>query len=215
MDQIYSILNTALTFLQNSTNDWGFAIILMTLLIKTIFLPLTWKQKRAMQNQQIVAQKIKELKKVHGSDKTRLNQETIKVMQEHGSGLAVFLPVLLQMPVFYLMYRLFVSIVSDSSSILIPWISSLKLPDPYFIMPVLCVTAQLLPNILAATGIIKNQSLSQGGKSMAVVSAVVGFLFMFQAPVALGIYWMVSALYSAAELILFSFFQQRKLLPAS
>lgn len=215
MDQIYLLLNTTLTVMQNGTNDWGFAIILMTLLIKTIFLPLTWKQKRAMQKQQIVAQKINELKKIHGSDKSRLNLETIKVMQEHGSGLAVFLPVLLQMPVFYLMYRLFVSIVSDSSSILIPWISSLKLPDPYFIMPVLCVTAQLLPNILAATGIIKNQGLSQGGKSMAVVSAVAGFLFMFQAPVALGIYWMVSALYSAAELILFSFFQQKKLLPAS
>lgn len=214
MDQIFMLLNTILNLLQNSTNDWGIAIILMTLLIKTLFLPLTWKQKRAMKQQQIVSQKINDLKKIYGSDKSRLNQETIKVMQEHGSGLAVFLPILLQLPVFYLMYRLFVSIVSDSSSILIPWISSLKLPDPYFIIPVLCVTAQLLPNILAATGVVKNQSLSQGGKTMAVVSAVVGFLFMFQAPVALGIYWVVSALYSAFELIIFSIFEKKKLLSA-
>jgi len=215
MDQIYSLLNMTLTFMQSCTNDWGIAIIMLTLVIKTLFLPLSWKQKKAMQKQQVVSQKINELKKVYAGNKTRLNEESLKVMQEHGSGFAAFLPILLQMPVFYLLYKLFVSIVSGSKSVMIPWISSLNLPDPYFIMPVLCVIAQLLPNILAATGIIKNQSLSQGGKSMTVVSAVVGFLFMFQAPVALGIYWMFSALYSAAELILFSFFQQKKLLPAS
>ena len=203
MDQIYILLNTTLNHLIDFTGDYGLAIIVLTMLIKTALLPLTWKQKKALQKQQFIQTEMAELKKKFAHDKTRLNQEMVAIMRKHGTGLAVFLPLLVQLPLFYLLYKLFSSTVVAAGSVISPWLKTLCMPDPYFIMPLLVVIAQLLPQLLTAAGLLKKRNPTPVNRSMLYISAIAGFFFMFQAPAALGIYWFCSAIYSAAEEIWF------------
>jgi YidC/Oxa1 family membrane protein insertase len=84
---------------------WGLAIIALTLLVRSLLLPLTLKQLRSMHRMAEVAPEIKQLRGKHGSDPRRLQRETLVLYREHRiNPLGSFLPVLAQLPVFLSVY---------------------------------------------------------------------------------------------------------------
>lgn len=86
--------------------DYGLAIILLTIVLRIVMLPLTWKQTKSMYEMQKIQPKIKALQKKYKDDKQKLQEETLKFYQENKvNPLGGCLPLLIQMPIFFALYQ--------------------------------------------------------------------------------------------------------------
>ncbi len=86
---------------------WALSIIGLTLVIRACLIPLFVKQIKASRNMQLIQPKVKELQKKYGHDRERLAQETMKLYKDSGTNpFASCLPILLQMPIFFALFRL-------------------------------------------------------------------------------------------------------------
>jgi YidC/Oxa1 family membrane protein insertase len=105
-DVVLNAVFAALQFFYGFTHDYGWAIILLTLAMRIILVPLTWKQTKSMYELQRIQPKIKELQEKYKNDKEKLQEETLKFYQENKvNPFGGCLPLLLQMPVFIAMYN--------------------------------------------------------------------------------------------------------------
>ena len=87
--------------------SWALSIIGLTLVIRAALIPLFVKQIKASRNMQLIQPKVKELQKKYGHDRERLAQETMKLYKDSGTNpFASCLPILLQMPIFFALFRL-------------------------------------------------------------------------------------------------------------
>jgi YidC/Oxa1 family membrane protein insertase len=122
--------------LTDLTGNGGLAIILFTIVLKTILLPLTVKSIRSTAAMQELQPKIKELQKKYAKDRTRLTEETMRLYQEYQINPAAgCLPLLIQIPIFFGLYFAVRDLSRDAGSFL--WLDSLNEPDPYKILPIM------------------------------------------------------------------------------
>ncbi len=139
-DQYVDFMEWALNSLANIFNNGGLAIIAFTIIVKTILLPLTVKSIRSSKNMQELAPRIKELQKKYGSDRQRVSQETMALYQQYGvNPLAGCLPMIIQIPIFFGLYRAIVNLNGSgighwTDGFL--WMSDLNAPDPWHILPI-------------------------------------------------------------------------------
>jgi YidC/Oxa1 family membrane protein insertase len=104
-DQFQNLLFQALLYLDHLTGDWGMAIILLTIAIRVVLLPLTWRQTKSMVELQRIQPKIKELQEKYKDDQQKLQEETLKFYQENKvNPFGGCLPLILQMPILFALY---------------------------------------------------------------------------------------------------------------
>lgn len=120
-----------LDYLNHIFGNFGIAILVMTVLFKIAFFPLANKSYRSMARMKQMQPKIEQLKKKYGDDKLRMNQELMEIYKrEKINPLSGCLPILIQAPVFFCLYKvLFVSIEMRHASFF-GWIHDLSAPDP-------------------------------------------------------------------------------------
>ena len=139
-DQYVDFMEWSLNSLANLFNNGGLAIIAFTIIVKTILLPLTVKSIRSSKNMQELAPRIKEIQKKYGADRQRASQETMALYQQYGvNPLAGCLPMIIQIPIFFGLYRAIVNLNSSgighwTDGFL--WMSDLNSPDPWHILPI-------------------------------------------------------------------------------
>jgi YidC/Oxa1 family membrane protein insertase len=105
-DALLDGLGSILSFFYQVIPSYGVAIILLTVLVRVVLLPLTLKQLRSMQAMQRVQPKVKELQRKYKGNRQKLNEELMKLYKEHQvNPLGGCLPLLLQLPVFFALYR--------------------------------------------------------------------------------------------------------------
>lgn len=110
---IHSVL--APIFGSTSGWSWGLSIVLLTVLMRLLLFPLFVKQIRMQRAMQTMQPRLKELQALHKGDKEKLNQEVMKLYKEHGANpLTGCLPLLLQMPVFFALFRVLSSLAADA-----------------------------------------------------------------------------------------------------
>ncbi len=126
------------------THSAGLAIIIFTIILKTLMLPLTVKSIRSTANMQELQPKIRELQKKYGQkDRQKLNQEMMRLYQEYQINPAAgCLPMLIQIPIFFGLYFAVREISRDGASFL--WLDSLSSPDPYKILPIVAGVFQFV-----------------------------------------------------------------------
>lgn len=125
-------------FIHGIVGNWGWAIILLTLGIKTLLYPLTAQSYRSMAKMRKFAPKITALREQFGDDRQRMSQEMMKLYQkEKLNPLGGCLPMLIQMPVFIALYWVLMESVELRQSPFMFWIVDLSIKDPYFILPLL------------------------------------------------------------------------------
>ncbi len=118
--------------------NWGVAIILLTLVVKLITLYWTQKSMRSMKEMQRLKPKIDILKVKFKDDKQRFNQEMMALYKVHKvNPLGGCLPMLIQMPVWFALYRTLGNSVELYRSNFFGWITDLTAPDPYYVLPIL------------------------------------------------------------------------------
>jgi YidC/Oxa1 family membrane protein insertase len=104
-DQFLGLVFGALLAIQQVVGDWGMSIILLTIAVRILLLPLTWKQTKAMVELQRIQPKLKELQEKYKDDKEKYQEETLKFYQENKvNPLGGCLPLILQMPILFALY---------------------------------------------------------------------------------------------------------------
>ena len=186
---------------------WGLAIIGLTLIVRSILFPLTWKQYRHALSLQALQPKMKDLQRRHKDDRAKLQQETMKLYQEHRvNPFASCLPLLLQLPVFIALYAAIKGlgpllptdptvIALNSASFL--WIPQLGEPDPYYILLVLYVVSQFISTeLMLATQSDKMQKMMMRAMPLFFV------IFLWNFPAGLFVYWVTSNLWTIGQQLL-------------
>lgn len=132
--------------------NWGVAIIFLTILIKIITFPLTYKSMKSMKNIAKLQPQMNALKEKHKDDKEALNREMITFMKTQGyNPVAGCLPMLIQMPVFFALYRVLYSSIELYQAPFMGWIHDLSVKDPYYITPILLTALMWLQQKITPT----------------------------------------------------------------
>jgi YidC/Oxa1 family membrane protein insertase len=177
-----------LKWLHALIGNWGWAIIVMTILIKGAFFPLNAASARSMAKMKIVAPKMKALQEQYGKDKQQLQVRMMELYkQEKINPLGGCLPIVVQIPVFIALYWVLLSAVQLRHAPWIGWIHDLSAPDPWFILPVVYAITAYLQVRLSPTPI----SDPVQAKVMQFMPVAFSIMFLFF-PSGLVLYWLVN-----------------------
>ena len=120
-----------LSFLKDLFGNFGLAILVMTVLVKGAFFPLSLRSHRSMMQMKAVQPKIDHLRQIYSNDKMRLNQEIMALYKkEKLSPASGCLPMILQMPVFFALYKVFSISIEMRQAPFWGWVQDMSLPDP-------------------------------------------------------------------------------------
>jgi YidC/Oxa1 family membrane protein insertase len=180
--------------LHNWVGNWGVAIILLTVLIKLLFYPLSAASYKSMARMRVVAPKMQRLKEQYGDDRQRLQQAMMDLYKtEKINPLGGCLPILVQIPVFISLYWVLLGSFELRQAPFVLWIKDLAAADPYYILPVL----------MGATMIIQTRLNPEPpdpvqAKIMKIMPIAFSVFFFFF-PAGLVLYWLVNNILSIAQ----------------
>jgi len=128
-----------LLWIESVVGNWGWAIILFTLLVKLTLFPLSYKGMMSMQKLKDLAPKMKDLKEKYKGDPAKLNAQMMEMYKKNGANpMGGCLPMILQIPVFFALYRVLLNADELQGAPWIHgWIENLAVADPYYILPIL------------------------------------------------------------------------------
>jgi YidC/Oxa1 family membrane protein insertase len=180
--------------IHNMVGNWGWAIILLTLLIKVLFYKLSETSYKSMANMRKFTPRVQALKDRYGDDKQRFQQAMMDLYKkEKVSPLGGCLPVLVQIPVFIALYWVLLESVELRQAPWILWIESLSEKDPYFILPLIMGLSMFVQQKLNPAPTDPMQT-----KIMMSLPFVFTIFFAFF-PAGLVLYWVVNNLISIAQ----------------
>jgi len=184
-----------LSWLHGIFGNWGWAIIALTAIIRIVLYPLTYKGMVSMQKMKELAPKMKELKEKYKGDPARLNAATMEMYKKHGANpLGGCLPMLLQIPVFFAIYRVLLNAVELQGAPWILWINDLSRMDPYYVLPILMGASMFLQQRMTPS----NFTDPMQEKIMKYLPVIFTFFFV-TFPSGLVLYWFVNNLFSIAQ----------------
>jgi YidC/Oxa1 family membrane protein insertase len=156
--------------------SWGIAIILLTIVVKLATLYWTHKSMKSMKEMSRLRPQLDKLREKYKDDRQKQQVETMNLFKAHGvNPLAGCLPMLLQMPIWFALYRA-LSVAAQLYQAPFLWLADLTAPDPYFILPIFMTATMLLQSRLTpttATG-AQQKMLMYG---MPLMFGVMGFFF--------------------------------------
>lgn len=133
-----------LQFIYKYIPNYGIAIILLTILIRVITFPLQYKSFKSMKKMQTIQPELAKLKEKYKDEPQKMQKETMDLFKKAGANpLSGCLPLLLQMPFFFAIYRVLYSAVELVGAPFYGWIHDLSIHDPYYVLPVLMGLAML------------------------------------------------------------------------
>jgi YidC/Oxa1 family membrane protein insertase len=190
---IAEALLIAMKWVHGYVPNWGFAIIIVTFLIKIIFFPLTYSSTKSMAKMQELQPKIKALRakykkaKQDINQRRQMNEEMMKLYKEHGINPAGgCLPMLIQIPVFWGFFRTLVVAIEFRQSPFIFWIKDLSFKDPTFILPVLMGATQFISQKMTPTTADPAQA------KMMLIMPVIMTVFFLNFQSGLVLYWLTN-----------------------
>jgi YidC/Oxa1 family membrane protein insertase len=184
----------ALAFINSLFGNWGWSIVVLTILIKLLFFPLSAASYKSMARMRQMTPKLMQLKERYADDKQRLNQEMMKLYQtEKINPLGGCLPILVQIPVFIALYWVLLGAVEMRDAPWILWIQDLSAADPYCVLPVIMMASMFIQTRLNPTPPDPMQA-----RMMMMMPLIFGIMFFFF-PAGLVLYWVVNNILSIAQ----------------
>lgn len=180
--------------IQALVGNWGLTIILLTLIIKLVFFPLSAASYRSMANMRKFAPKMQEIKEKYGDNREKVSQEMMALYRkEKINPLGGCLPILVQMPVFIALYWVLMESVELRQSPFIFWIQDLSIKDPYFILPLIMGASMFFQMKLNPTPPDPMQARIM--QFMPIIFTV----FFLWFPAGLVLYWVINNILSIAQ----------------
>ena len=191
-----------LNFFYDYVHNYGIAIILLTIVIKLIFWPLSQKSYASMEQMKKLQPMVAKLREKYGDDKQRLNQETMALYKTYKvNPMGGCLPMIVQIPVFFGLYKALLGAVELRHAPFIeylpftdlPWLADLSAKDPYYITPIIMGASMFLQQKMTPSAGDPTQQ-----KIMLLMPAIFTFMFL-QFPSGLVIYWLLNNLLSIGQ----------------
>ena len=187
---LFSLLN----WLHGFVGNWGWAIILLTIIVKAVLFPLTNASYKSMAKMRAVAPRLNELKAQYGDDRMKMQQEMMALYKkEKINPLGGCLPMLIQIPVFLGLYWALFNSVELRQAPWMGWIQDLARPDPWFVLPIIMALTMWFQTTLNPP-----PSDPMQAKMMKIMPLVFSFMFFFF-PAGLVLYYVVNNILSIAQ----------------
>jgi len=218
------LLRKLLVLFQSLIPNWGVAIILVTLVTKIVFLPLTFKSSESMAKMAALNPKMQEIRTRLKDKPERMNQEVAELYKKEGvNPLSGCLPLLLQIPIFFALYTLLNTQFELRGAMFIPgWIPDLSVPESVYTLPTpifgFLTDIRMLPLIMLGTQLLSSKimqppSADASGAQMKMLNYLmpVVFLFMlYNMPSGLTLYWTVQNVLSIIQQVYINWTKKRK-----
>ncbi|AYC34981.1 membrane protein insertase YidC [Pseudomonas cavernae] len=174
--------------------NWGWSIIVLTILIKLAFFPLSAASYKSMARMRAVSPKLQALKEQHGDDRQKMSQAMMELYKkEKINPLGGCLPILVQMPVFLALYWVLLESVEMRQAPWLLWITDLSIKDPFFLLPIIMGATMFIQQQLNPTPPDPMQA-----KVMKLMPIIFTFFFLWF-PAGLVLYWVVNNCLSIAQ----------------
>jgi len=184
-----------LMFLHDYVGNWGWSIVLLTLIIRLVLFPLTFKGMVSMQKLKEVSPKVKELQAKFKGDPQRMNAAVMALYKKEGANpLGGCLPLLMQIPVFFAIYRVLLNAVELKGAEWILWINDLAHMDPYFVLPILMGASMYYQQRITPS----NFTDPMQEKIFRFLPIIFTFFFV-TFPAGLVLYWLMNNIFSIAQ----------------
>jgi len=193
-----------LKYIYGFVNNYGWSIVIFTIIVKMILLPLTLKQSKSMKKMQDLNPKLKELQKKYAKDKQKLNEKTMELYQkEKVNPAGGCLPLLIQFPVLIALFQVlrmpekyvFTPEVYATVEKSFLWLKDLSNPDSLYILPILAAVTTYYQSKMMNTGNVQN---AQQNTMTIVMPLMIGW-FSLKFPSGLALYWVLSNLFQIAQ----------------
>ncbi len=184
------ILMKILRFINSYVHNYGWAIVILALLINLAMLPFTQRGQKSMLKQQEMMKKMKHLEQKYADDKERLQQEKMELIRKYGAfpGGIGCLPVLIQIPIFAGLSNALRSSIELHQAPFIFWITDLSSPDPLYIIPILLGVSTFFATAGSSASSDAKQSF------MMIVMSLIITGVMMKLSVGIGLYVLVGTL---------------------
>ena len=198
-----TLLNT-MNWLHGKVGTYAAAIILLTLIIKSLLWPLQNKATQSMKRMQLLQPKMTDIREKYKDDPTRMNTEVMKLYKDYGvNPLSGCLPMLVQIPIFFGFYNMLGKAVELRNSKFL-WVHDLSQPDTIWHFPVTAWPLNVLPLLMAGTMLWQMSLSPKSGDPMQqrifMFMPLIFIAFCYNFASALALYWTVQNLFSVVQL---------------
>lgn len=174
--------------------NWGWAIVLLTIITRIPFIPIVNKGQRSMKKLQTIQPKMAEIRQKYKKDPQRIQRETMELYKKYKvNPMGGCLPILLQIPVFFALYKVLAVAIELRGAPFALWITDLSMKDPYYVLPIVMGVTMLLQQKMTPSGGDPRQQ-----KMMMFMPIIFTALFINFAS-GLVLYWLVNNLLSIAQ----------------
>ena len=176
------------------SGNWGVAIILLTVLIKLVFFPLSAASYKSMAKMKLITPRLTKIREMYGHDRNKMNQAMMELYKtEKINPLGGCFPILVQIPVFIALYWVLLAAIELRHAPFIFWIKDLSAQDPFYVLPVLMAASMVLQTRMNPVPPDPVQA-----KVMQFMPYVFSVFFFFF-PAGLVLYWLVNNILSIAQ----------------
>ncbi|GAB6184261.1 membrane protein insertase YidC [Thermodesulfovibrio hydrogeniphilus] len=183
-----------LKLLYSITSNYGVAIIILTILVRIPFIPLVNRGQKSMQKLSELQPKLAQLREQYKNDPQRLQKEMMELYRKYKiNPMGGCLPILLQIPVFFALYKILTVAIELRQAPFMLWIQDLSAKDPYYVLPILMGATMLIQQKMTPSTMDPTQQ-----KIMLLMPVVFTFLFL-TFPSGLVLYWLVNNIFGIAQ----------------
>ena len=176
------------------SGNWGVAIILLTVLIKIVFFPLSAASYKSMAKMKLITPRLTKIREMHGNDRQKMNQAMMELYKtEKINPLGGCFPILVQIPVFIALYWVLLAAIELRHAPFVLWIKDLSALDPFYVLPILMTATMVLQTYMNPVPPDPVQA-----KVMKIMPWVFSIFFFFF-PAGLVLYWLVNNILSIAQ----------------
>ena len=184
-----------LKMIYNFIGNWGWTIVIATILIKLVLFPLTFKGMVSMNKMKELSPKIKEIQAKYKGEPQKMNAKMMELYKKHGANpMGGCLPMIMQIPIFFALYRVLLNSFELKQSAWILWYQDLSAMDPYYVLPLLMGATMFWQQHITP----QNFSDPMQAKIMKFLPIIFTFFFV-TFPAGLTLYWFVNNLFSVGQ----------------
>ena len=184
-----------LQYIHDYVGNWGWTIVLVTILIKLILYPLSYKGMVSMNKLKELSPKIKEIQEKYKNDKQKSGAKMMEFYKKEGvNPMGGCLPIVLQIPVFFSIYRVLLNSIELKGAEWAFWITDLAEMDPYFVLPILMGITMYVQQLITP-----NQMQDELQKKLFQFLPVIFTFFFLWFPAGLTLYWFINNLFTIAQ----------------
>ena len=200
MEILAQIFEIIINWIYGFTGDYGVAIVIITIAIRTCMIPFNIRQRKQMKQQKEIAKEIESIKAAYGKNKEKLNSELQKVYQKNPTGMGNCILPFIQLPIMYGLYNAIRMItLAGATTIVLPWVTSILVRDHMLILPIATVVIQILPQTYPYLRFFKDLELQKAPLPTVLILLLANSLFVFAIPSGIGLYYFVSGVFTALE----------------